>query len=283
MNSSKLPDQAPAYLDFSGFEKLKRQSRDDKQAAIQSTAKQLESVFLNMMLKSMRDANSVFAEGNELTGRDGEFYQNMYDQQLGMNLANGRGIGLAEMIVKQMTRLESGKHVAKDEVVADAAKPQEFALPDYRHPVLSQRPPADNGRSLREADLLREIGQGQFGSAIASPEAALFAPQNQLTEILPVAEVIPEADLYLNTPALPESWSTPEEFVARIMPHAERAARELNVDPQAIVAQAILETGWGQRQIKDAQGNNSFNLFGIKAGGAWDGDVARKRTLEYPH
>lgn len=281
MNPTKLPDQAPAYLDFSGFEKLKRQSRDDKQAALQSTAKQLESVFLNMMLKSMRDANSIFSEGNELTGRDGEFYQNMYDQQLGMNLANGRGIGLAEMIVKQMTRMESGKDVVEGETVADASRPDGFALPDYRQPALAQRQPADNSRALREADLLREIGQMQLGSATASPEAALFAPQNQLTEILPVAEAMPEADLYLNTPVQQETWTTPEEFVARILPHAERAARELNVDPQAIVAQAVLETGWGQRQIKDAQGNNSFNLFGIKAGGAWDGDVARKRTLEY--
>jgi flagellar protein FlgJ len=74
---------------------------------------------------------------------------------------------------------------------------------------------------------------------------------------------------------------TPTEFVHALWPHAERAGRELGIDPRAIVAQAALETGWGQRQIRDADGRSAFNLFGIKADGNWDGRRIGVTTLEY--
>ena len=48
-----------------------------------------------------------------------------------------------------------------------------------------------------------------------------------------------------------------------------------------LMAQAALETGWGQRMIKTAQGENSFNLFGIKANNGWQGQTAVVDTLEY--
>jgi len=73
---------------------------------------------------------------------------------------------------------------------------------------------------------------------------------------------------------------TPEGFVASIWPHAERAARELGVDPRALVAQAALETGWGKRHIKRDNGDSSHNLFGIKATG-WSGERATTGTHEY--
>ena len=64
-------------------------------------------------------------------------------------------------------------------------------------------------------------------------------------------------------------------------PHAERAAARLNVAPEAIVAQAALETGWGKHVPQRADGSSSFNLFGIKAGRGWAGDSVRKATLEF--
>jgi flagellar protein FlgJ len=73
---------------------------------------------------------------------------------------------------------------------------------------------------------------------------------------------------------------TPEGFVASIWQHAQSAARELGVDARALVAQAALETGWGKRQIKHADGSTSHNLFGIKANG-WNGQRAVAGTHEY--
>jgi flagellar protein FlgJ len=48
-----------------------------------------------------------------------------------------------------------------------------------------------------------------------------------------------------------------------------------------MLGQAALETGWGKRQIKNADGSNSHNLFGIKAGPGWTGKVATAVTTEY--
>ena len=75
--------------------------------------------------------------------------------------------------------------------------------------------------------------------------------------------------------------ASPEEFVRTLLPAARQSAKALGLDPLALVAQAALETGWGQRMIKTAAGSNSFNLFGIKANNGWQGNTAVVDTLEY--
>ncbi len=76
-------------------------------------------------------------------------------------------------------------------------------------------------------------------------------------------------------------FSSPGDFVSRLMPDASRAAEKLGIKPELLVAQAALETGWGERVIKRTDGSSSFNLFGIKASGNWQGDSVRVATLEY--
>jgi peptidoglycan hydrolase FlgJ len=75
--------------------------------------------------------------------------------------------------------------------------------------------------------------------------------------------------------------STPKDFVSRMRHHAEEAARSLGVPAHFIVGQAALETGWGKHEIKGADGSNSRNLFGIKAGGNWTGKTVDVVTTEY--
>jgi flagellar protein FlgJ len=75
--------------------------------------------------------------------------------------------------------------------------------------------------------------------------------------------------------------STQENFVMMLKPHAEKAAAELNINPDVLIAQVALETGWGKHVIHDKQGENSFNLFNIKAGSQWQGDKVNVSTLEY--
>lgn len=69
-------------------------------------------------------------------------------------------------------------------------------------------------------------------------------------------------------------------FVADLWPHAQRVGQALGIDGRVILAQAALETGWGERLPRSADGQSSYNLFGIKANG-WDGAVARVPTLEF--
>jgi flagellar protein FlgJ len=63
---------------------------------------------------------------------------------------------------------------------------------------------------------------------------------------------------------------------------AARAAEATSGIPAAFtVAQAAHESGWGQREIRNADGTSSHNLFGIKAGPGWSGPVAEITTTEY--
>ncbi|HEV7613234.1 MAG TPA: glucosaminidase domain-containing protein [Steroidobacteraceae bacterium] len=74
---------------------------------------------------------------------------------------------------------------------------------------------------------------------------------------------------------------TPAEFVNRVMPTIRRAAGALGVNPLAMLAQAALESGWGQRMPRTAEGSPSLNLFGIKAGEEWTGARATADTVEF--
>lgn len=71
------------------------------------------------------------------------------------------------------------------------------------------------------------------------------------------------------------------DFLARIAPWAEGAGRRLGVAPALIAAQAALESGWGERPLRDASGADTHNLFGLKAGSGWRGEVVETLTTEY--
>ena len=58
-------------------------------------------------------------------------------------------------------------------------------------------------------------------------------------------------------------------------------AAESGIPAHYMIGQAGHETGWGKSEIRNKDGSNSFNLFGIKAGGGWKGKVAEVTTTEY--
>jgi peptidoglycan hydrolase FlgJ len=76
---------------------------------------------------------------------------------------------------------------------------------------------------------------------------------------------------------------TPEQraFLESIAPWAQQAAQQLGVAPELVSAHAALESGWGQRPLRESNGESSHNLFGIKAGGGWQGAVNESATTEY--
>lgn len=104
-----------SYTDFASLAKLKTEAKNKTPEAIKEVAKQFESVFVGMMLKSMRQAK--LAEGI-LDSNQSEFYRDMYDQQLSVHLAGENGIGLADMIVKQLSPDQSAT-VLKEQGIAD--------------------------------------------------------------------------------------------------------------------------------------------------------------------
>jgi len=101
MIDNNFTDRAAAYTDLASLEKIKLM-KDEKQA-LTEVAKQFEGIMMNMMLKSMRAANEVFGKDNFLSSNDTKFYQDMLDNQLSVTLSEGNGMGLAKMLVRQMT------------------------------------------------------------------------------------------------------------------------------------------------------------------------------------
>ena len=87
------------YNDFSQFTTLRAEATKNPNAALEDVAAQFESIFLQQMLKSMRDATvkSGLFESSQM-----ETYQGMADQQLAVQLSEQGGIGLARMMVEQM-------------------------------------------------------------------------------------------------------------------------------------------------------------------------------------
>jgi len=88
------------WTDLSGFSALRQQAQTNSKAALPVVAKQFESIFTQMMLKSMRDANY----GDPLfDSQSGDAWQGLFDQQLSVTLAaQGRGLGIADMLVRQL-------------------------------------------------------------------------------------------------------------------------------------------------------------------------------------
>lgn len=74
-----------------------------------------------------------------------------------------------------------------------------------------------------------------------------------------------------------------QSFLDAIAPWAREAGERLGVAPELVQAHAALESGWGQRPLRDSAGDSTHNLFGLKAGGKWDGGVAESLTTEFEH
>jgi flagellar protein FlgJ len=88
------------WTDLSGFGALRHQAETDSNAALPAVAKQFESMFTEMLLKSMREANF----GDPLfESQATDTWQDMYDQQLSLSLSqHGKGLGIADMLVRQL-------------------------------------------------------------------------------------------------------------------------------------------------------------------------------------
>ncbi len=107
-----IPALEPSsYADFGALTTLKAAARDKDAAALRETARQFESLFTRMLLKSMREASLGEGMGES---EQTQFYQDMYDQQLAVELSRGDGIGLAQKLVEQLTRAGAVQSAAPD-------------------------------------------------------------------------------------------------------------------------------------------------------------------------
>jgi len=193
---------AIAGLNADPLATLRSAAARDPKGAIKEAAKQFEGLFMQELMKSMRQATM---SSGMLDNEGTQLGTEMLDTQFAAKMTGLKG-GLSEAIARQLER-QMG-------VIAD--------------------------------------------SKAAGPQI------NRVVQRTP-----------LRPPA------SAQEFVALHTEAATRAEAASGIPASFMVAQAAHETGWGRKAIRMADGSNSFNLFGIKAGADWKGATTQVMTTEY--
>lgn len=234
-SSTFSPTQnSDSYTDLSNLQSITKLGRTDKNQALGKVAQQFESMMVRMMMKSMRDANSVFAEGNFLSSDEGDTYQGMFDDQLALSLSQGRGMGVAETMIRQ---LQSRFGTSQNTV----AQPVEKTVSSYLN--------------------TRNTETGPVPGAVAASYAA-----GKISSVAAVHQPM-------------KFDGSVAEFTENLFEMAKGAAEKLGVEPDILLAQAALETGWGKK-ISASGDRSSLNLFNIKADKRWSGDSIKVATME---
>ncbi|MCG3730511.1 flagellar assembly peptidoglycan hydrolase FlgJ [Vibrio cincinnatiensis] len=216
--------------DLASLDKLRQKavSGDDgaEKDALTAAARQFESIFTSMMLKSMREANSSF-KSELFSSQNEEFYRQMQDEQMISQLSASGSLGLADMIVAQLSAAEGGASPESDDRFQDA---------------------------MQRVQMAREAAANRPSSNVIESEVPL-APRDH-------------------------AFDSPQSFVSSLKPYADKVAKTLGIDGSLLLAQAALETGWGQKLVSNARGSSN-NLFNIKADRSWQGERVATQTLEY--
>jgi peptidoglycan hydrolase FlgJ len=245
------PDLSGKFaLDTNALGDLKRNAKTGSPDALKGAATQFESMFINMMMKSMRDATP---QDGPMDSQETRTFTTMLDQQMSQKLAK-RGMGLADVLVRQLGAQETGK-AAMAQMNAQAldigGQKTGAAAGTAAGTVAGGLGSLDATRTLRDGAALstdRASASGITGSARSTND---------------------------NKPAHVRA------FQDKLADAAEEAEQATGVPAKFMLGQAALETGWGKRMIRNADGTSSNNLFGIKAGPEWKGKVATAVTTEY--
>jgi flagellar protein FlgJ len=89
-----------SYGDLETLASLKHADRRNTPEALRETARQFESLFTRMLLKTMRETTF----DDSMQGQGESFYRDMFDDQLAIELSKGNGLGLADVLVEQLKR-----------------------------------------------------------------------------------------------------------------------------------------------------------------------------------
>ena len=291
----RTPDSG-SYSDLNRLNQLKVGKDRDGAENVRKVAQEFESLFMNEMLKSMRSATEVMSQDNPFNSQASKQYQDMHDQQLSVTLSKeGGGIGLADVLIRQLSKQQEpsekpnpfaqagqaeGAKASSSPSAAAAPTRNDSQLLNQRRLALpgklAERPAAETAPAevAKNAADAKQDGKPQpLVNLDWQPATAFAAPKDAPLIVNGVEATAPSAPGKTR-------FSSPAEFIATMLPMAEKAAKRLGVEPRFLVAQAALETGWGKSMIKQKDGSNSHNLFGIKSTG-WQGESAKVMTTEY--
>lgn len=279
------------FLDLGGLDSLRVQAQKDEKGALKEAAKQFEGIFIQMLMKSMRDANAAFKSDNPMNSETTAFFEQMRDQQMSVDLSNKGMLGLAEMMVQQLDpenspitpasvlRGNSDYKVNPSMFVAPATELDKDTLDAIapKDQIAASHSVIDHAQSMQPmtAKLSRVLSGDQLDSVLRG---------EQLTsQALQMGKSLPPVDTPMakSKGIAVSQFTSPEHFISVLYPHAEKAAKSLGTSAEVLIAQSALETGWGQKVVRRNDGTMSNNLFNIKADKRWQGDKTSVNTLEF--
>ncbi|WP_028300842.1 flagellar assembly peptidoglycan hydrolase FlgJ [Oceanospirillum beijerinckii] len=253
-------DQSRVFTDVKGLESLRKGAREDDPEALKEVARQFEAMMVQMIMKNARQSNELLSKDGIFDSEQLRFYQQMFDEQMSVNITKGGTFGLADVLVRQLS-----KDFGMEPVDANGNKKPPATIQDM----------LDRGSKFPASRYDPEL-MAQWREKFAAEREKVAADKADAEAVQAVAK---QAEI--KAAKLEKGFESPEEFIRELYPAAERAAKELGVNPAVMLSQAALETGWGRYMIRDSSGKNSFNLFGIKADRRWEGEHAVVSTLEY--
>lgn len=252
-STALLTSQNPADLglisdtrNLASIKRLGQGSRAQQAEALKTAASQFEAILVQQWFDAVRAGSESLAPDSPLRSKYSSFFEDMLAQQQVTAMVNGQGRvsknSITYLVAKQFARSlgDEGKELLK-ELTAPAGvhtPSAETQLAGAGH----IKAPAEN---LMQSNLRAAINsfKAQYGDAVNGAVAANYRDQ--------------------------------QDFVDKLMPHAVKVAEDTGLNPLVMLAQAALETGWGEH-VPD---NN--NYFGIKAGGSWQGPVQELSSAEF--
>lgn len=252
-------------MDLRSLDRLKGTSGTNPRAAVRETAKQLESLFMGELMKSMR-ASTMSSGMFDNSGS--EMATGMLDTQFAGQMS-GRPGGLADAIAKQLERQMGIKPESADKSGATGGTPASAS-------TLSRVASTNSFRGLGQLGELGDLDAAQFPGGNGA----------DLDEILRRAQSLDRGSARTNnasnaTTSDGKRLSNSEQFIRKHHEAAKAAEAASGIPSGHILGQAALESGWGKHEIKMKDGSSSHNLFGIKATANWTGKVAEVTTTEY--
>lgn len=243
---------AQNFLDINGLNAIRQDSKSgdsaSKKDALEQAAKQFEAIFMQMLMKSMRKAQEVLESDSPFNSESTKFYRDMHDQQMSLELSNNGSLGLSELIVRQL-----------------GGDSENFTP----HTVLRSDGNLDSRGSVRISEPSL-ISQSSIVKDLSNQQDPQQDRQTNGSHVAQVASL-------LQKPV----FEKPQDFVSALTADAKRVQEKINIPFEVVIAQAALETGWGQKIIKTGTGESSNNLFNIKADRRWSGEKVDKETLEF--
>lgn len=243
LNSQVNMAQTQAFWEPSRLQQLT--TTGEESAKLETAAKEFASLMFHMMVKSMRDAGKSF-NSQLCSSAEHQHYTELMDQQWAVHLAHTENNQLVAAVVKQFSKFNG----TNSEVT--------------------------QANSLLESKKLTQVHN--------APETTELVKEHAVEKLQPLVTL--PRNLQTTTIAPPQSkektnFVNRDDFINTLLPYAINVAKTIGMDPKLLLAQAALETGWGGKIAKLANGTCSHNLFGIKASNDWQGKKVATKTLEY--